>query len=124
MIASALFLGLVGLAASFLPQEILAWAGVSPAPFAVVLVQVLGAVYLGFAFLNWMAKGILIGGIYARPVALGNFFHFAVATVVLVKAILGGGASPVLLAIAVPYAILAAWFGLVLFTSPVPVRAE
>jgi hypothetical protein len=103
MTTSALFMGLLGLAASFLPQEILAAAGMpeeSLPELAVILVQALGALYLGFAILNWMAKGILVGGIYARPLALGNFLHFSVVTVVLVKAIFGDGPSPTLLALA------------------------
>lgn len=127
MAASALFLGLLGLAASFLPQEILAAAGVpadATPPLVVVLVQVVGALYLGFAILNWMAKGILVGGIYARPLALGNFLHFSVVTVVLAKALFGSGPSTVLFALVLPYAVLATGFGVALFTDPLAAKAE
>lgn len=127
MTTSALFMGLLGLAASFLPQETLAAAGVpeeSLPALAVILVQALGALYLGFAILNWMAKGILVGGIYARPLALGNFLHFSVVTVVLVKAIFGEGPNPTLLAFALPYAILATWFGIALFSNPLAATAR
>jgi hypothetical protein len=115
---TALFMGAIGLAASFLPQEILAGAGLPADRLAVVLVQVLGAVYLGFAILNWMARGILIGGVYARPVALGNFLHFGVVAVVLLKALLAGGAATVLGAATVPYAVFGLWFGAVLLRHP------
>ena len=121
MAASALFLGLLGLAATFLPQEILAWAGIAAEttdPTAVLLVQALGAAYLGFAILNWMAKGILIGGIYAKPVALGNFLHFTVIALALVKVAFGGEGSAVLVGATVLYALFAAWFGVVMFTDP------
>jgi len=117
MTVSAAFMALLGLGASFLPQELLSFGGSSPRALPVLVVQVAGAIYLGFAFLNWMARGVLIGGIYARPVALGNFVHFAVVTIVLAKSLLADYAHYVLAA-AVPYALLAVWFGLVLFNHP------
>ena len=45
----------------------------------------MGALYFGFALMNWSAKGSAIGGIYARPVSLGNFAHFFVSTLLLVR---------------------------------------
>ena len=72
MRASAVLLGVVGAATTFLPQEILTRAGAAPVGFSVVLVQIAGALYLGFAVLNWMAQGNIIGGIYSRPVAIGK----------------------------------------------------
>jgi hypothetical protein len=117
MAASALFMGLLGLAASFMPQEILRFFDAPVSLPAVVLLQITGALYLGFAFLNWMARGILIGGIYARPLGLGNFMHFAVVTVTFLK-IVGTQSSLPLLAAAAVYAAIALWFGLVLFTHP------
>src|SRR5256885_11160647 len=75
MRVSALFMGVLGLCGTFLPQEILAYAGGAPRAFEVLAIQVAGALYLGFAFLNWMAQANLIGGIYSRPVAMGNVCH-------------------------------------------------
>ena len=117
MVTSALFMGLLGLGASFLPQEALTYAGYPTKGLAVVFIQVIGALFLGFAFLNWMARGTLIGGIYSRPVAMGNFMHFAVVTIVLLKA-LSAEAAPVFMAATLIYAVLALWFGAVLFTHP------
>jgi hypothetical protein len=116
---SALFLGVLGLIASFMPQEILARYGTPSSALDILLIQVAGALYLGFAILNWMARDILIGGIYARPVALGNFLHFAVVTLTLWKSI-GGGAlrGHEIIAGAIVYSVFAAWFGLVLFGHP------
>ena len=79
MASSAAFMALLGLAASFLPHEIFSFVGSQPSGFPVLIIQVAGALYLAFAILNWMAKGVTIGGIYSRPIALGNFMHFAVA---------------------------------------------
>jgi hypothetical protein len=33
--------------------------------------------------LNWMARANRIGGIYSRPVAMGNFLHFTMGALVL-----------------------------------------
>ena len=118
MSLSAIFMALLGLAASFLPQEFLGMIDVEISRLLVVLVQVTGALYLGFAFLNWMARGVLIGGIYSRPVALGNFMHFAVVAIVLLKSTLVDPIPAVAVAVAV-YAVFAIWFGLVLFTHPI-----
>ena len=119
MYASALFMAILGVAASFFPQEILAYCGSRPEEPGVLLVQITGALYMGFAILNWMARGSLIGGIYGRPVALGNFLHFAVVTVVLLKALAAGQHAPEVVVGAVVYSVMGVWFGLVLFTSPV-----
>lgn len=117
MTASALFTGLLGVAATFLPQEILGAAGAAPATATVVLVQVTGALYLGFAMLNWTAKGVLIGGIYSRPVALGNFLHFAMVTILMLGMLPGQESLPFVAGTLI-YAVFAVWFGLVLFRSP------
>jgi len=120
MIASALFTGLLGVAASFLPQEILAYLGTTPDNGSVLVVQLAGALYLGISMLNWMARANLIGGIYSRPVAMGNFLHFAVGALVLVRAWMDGDAGVVAIPVAGGvYALFAGAFGAVLFTHPV-----
>jgi hypothetical protein len=119
MSLSALFLGILGVAASFFPQEILTHFAIPANALSIVLVQITGALCLGFAILNWMARSVVIGGIYARPVALGNFMHFAVIAITLIRALGSGAARGSGIAIGGGvYLIFAAWFGLVLFTSP------
>ncbi|HUR83649.1 MAG TPA: hypothetical protein VM733_23040 [Thermoanaerobaculia bacterium] len=108
MAASAVVMVLAGLACTFAPQELLAHIGASA--FPPVAVQVAGALYLGFAMINWMAKDSLIGGIYNRPVAVGNLLHFASAAIALLKAQAWIAA--------VVYAIFAIAFAKIVFTSP------
>jgi hypothetical protein len=115
---SAAFMTLLGVTASFLPQELLGWSGSPPGGTGVIAIQVAGALYLGFGMLNWMARPNLIGGVYGRPIALGNFLHFAVVAVVLLKALLAGQLPAAMAAAALAYAAFGAWFGLVLFTHP------
>jgi hypothetical protein len=117
MMTSAAFLAVLGLATSYMPQEVLGLHGTVPDTPTLLLVQMMGALYLGFAILNWTARGILIGGIYARPVALGNFLHFAMVAVMLIKAAIVHGVVPLAISATV-FSVFAIWFGLVLFKPP------
>jgi hypothetical protein len=115
MRASAVFLGVLGASATFLPQEILARAGTTTPGFSVVLVQMAGAAYLGLAMLNWMAQGNVIGGIYSRPVAICNLAHFTIAALALLKAAFAGQRAPEVLAGGAAYAVFAVLFAVVAF---------
>lgn len=119
---SAIAMGLTGLLLEFFPHETLDYLGVSSAGPAPLLMQLTGALYLGFAMTNWMAKGITIGGIYARPLAIGNFMHFVVAALATIKSA-ATGQTPVVWVIAVVYSIFAVLFGIVAFTHPKQAKA-
>ncbi len=118
MIASAALMAVIGLAASFKPQAVLGLHGTVPDNATVLFVQMAGAVYLGFAMLNWAARGILIGGIYARPVALGNFLHFTMVAITLIQAAIAFAAVELAISAGV-FSVFSIWFGLVLFKPPV-----
>ena len=123
LIMSAVFLAILGLGASFLPQEILAYLGAPRQGALPVLVQILGAHYLAFALLNWMAKDSLFGGIYSRPAAMGNFAHFVIGTIVLIKGAVGGQTPGSIWIACGCYALFAGWFGaIIFFGSPVKAR--
>ena len=79
--------------------------------------QLLGAAYLGFAFLNWMNRGASMGGIYGRPLTMPNFLHFATAAITLVKLAQGRPDSLLIVAAAVT-SFFAVWFGAVVFSPP------
>ena len=119
MSVSAIVLGTIGLLLSFLPDEILQYAGVSSVSFLPVILQVLGAAYLGFAMLNWMARGNLLGGVYSRPVAIGNLMHFIVGGMALLKAAYAGPESVALWIAGAVYAVLAILYASVTFTHPI-----
>lgn len=122
MSASAAFTGILGIAASFFSHEVLALIGASVETQTVTIVQVLGALYLGFAFLNWYLRGFVIGGIYNRPLALGNMLHFSVVAITLIKVALTYQQAA-LWAFTTAYLVFSVWFGAVLF-SPAPVRPD
>lgn len=117
MMASAVAMAAAGVVASFLPQELLSATGAQASSGAVLAVQMAGALYVGFAAVNWTARGVLIGGIYARPLALGNFFHFAIGAITLIKLVIAAP-NPTLIAVTTPYLLFALWFGRVLFRPP------
>ena len=123
MSASAAFMGVLGIVASFFSQEILAFVGATVETQTVLIVQILGALYLGFAFLNWYMRGFVMGGIYNRPLGLGNMLHFAVVSVTLIKATFALD-SIAMWAISAAYVVFAVWFGLVLFSSPPTIRSN
>jgi len=114
----------LGVVASFLPQEIATHFGARPDAQIVLVIQITGALYLGFAALNWMAKAVLIGGIYSRPVALGNFLHFGVVAMVLVKSLLNGYRANDVIVETALYSFFAVGFGLALFTHPISLNQE
>lgn len=118
MTISAVFLALLGLVTLFAPAEVLSVHGTAPDNATKLLIQMMGALYLGFAILNWTARGNLIGGIYSRPVALGNLWHFLIVGILLIKAAIVFAAVPLVIS-AATFTLFAAWFGLVIFRAPV-----
>ncbi|MBV9069471.1 MAG: hypothetical protein JO093_03195 [Acidobacteria bacterium] len=115
MAASALFLGIAGVAALFAPDEILRAAGIPSSPFLPPLVQLCAALLLGFAMTNWMTKGSRVGGIYNRPIAVGNLLNFAVGAITLDRFALRGHEAWPMLVFATVYTLFAVAFGLVVF---------
>jgi hypothetical protein len=119
MTISSLAMGVVGLGLTFLPKEIAAYLmGVENAGIAIIL-QILGALYFAFAMLNWTAKGNLIGGIYGRPIAIGNLTHFTVAAMAVIKAYISLGLFW-LVPLSIVYSIFALLFAKIFITHPVP----
>lgn len=120
MILSALMMGAIGTLLEFFPHEVLnSIQAAADGPMA-LFVQITGALYLGFAMTNWMAKGVLIGGIYARPLAIGNFLHFVVGTLALTKFSLSSPPLKAMWLLTLVYALFASLFGFVFFTNPAP----
>ena len=83
---SSILLFIAGLAALFAPDELsLLLDPAAPRAMAMVI-QLLGGSLVGFALLNWMSRRNRIGGIYARPLGLGNLMLFATAALTLGRA--------------------------------------
>jgi hypothetical protein len=102
--ASTLLLAGLGLAFLIAPAE--TTAALLPGAAAPILAQLLGAALLGFASMNWIARGSALGGIYGRAVVAANQAHFVIGALVLVRRAFDGG-SP-----ATAFWLLAAVYGL------------
>ena len=118
MTTSAVFLGLLGVTLQFLPTEILSNLGVEVNSINKLVLQMLGALYLGFAMLNWMGKNNLIGGVYSRPVAIGNFTHFTIGAITLIKLVFTQGET-IFIITGIFYTLFALAFFKIVFTHPI-----
>ena len=116
MTACSLLLGATGIFALFLPDVLLSAQGVEPTEALSVLVQLMGALYFGFAIMNWTAKDSAIGGVYARPVSLANFSHFLTGALLLAKNLFDEF-SPLMLIVTVVYVVFAACFYWLVFRA-------
>jgi hypothetical protein len=116
MTAVALFCACIGLGLLVAPQEAAQWLGERAG--GSVLTQLLGAAFLGFGGLNWVARRSVIGGIYGRAVVVCNQVHFSVGALLLGRQTVGGGvhAAPYWIAITL-YVFGAALFNWLLFGS-------
>ena len=119
MISSCVFLATLGITFTFIPDEIISGLNVTPNQISTLSLQLLGALYLGFAILNWMAKGTIIGGIYNRPITIGNFMHFAVGALALIKIVTKIHTHlEIVVSLTVVYSVFAILFGYVFRTNP------
>lgn len=119
MAASAILMGTAGISLLFLPDEIATYFGFESSGFNALPLQVMGALYFSFALLNWMAKGNIIGGIYSKPVAMGNFAYFFIAGLSIIKTAFAYQEILVLWIAGIIYAIFAILFAIVGFGNPI-----
>jgi len=120
MTTCSIVMGLTGISLSFVPLEIMGCLGLESSKSLLFLLQILGALYFGFAMLNWMTKSSLIGAIYNRPIAIANFSHFLIAGLALTKGVLTNPGLPLVIQIAAGvYIVFAVSFGIILFRHPV-----
>lgn len=122
MMTSSAILAVGGLTALFAPHELAAALG-APIAGSGVPIQLLGSAYFASAIANWTGKDKPIGGIYSRPLSLGNFVHFMIGTLVLLNRVLAGEISAALVAAGAVYAVLAIGFGRLAFGGSAAVKA-
>ncbi len=115
MTACAILLGITGIVLTFFPQEIsIAVNSIDADP---IVLQIIGALYFGFAMLNWTAKDNLIGGIYGRPIAIGNFTHFMIGAFALLKFAVRNSTTTIWI-LAIVYILFAVAFGYIFTHHP------
>ena len=119
MTASAIFLAIIGVILSFLPNETADYFNAESNLITILFLKIMSALYLGFGILNWMAKGTLIGGIYNRPIAIGNLMHFGVGAIALIKVVSNIEThSGIIISLTAVYLIFALLFAYIFKTNP------
>jgi hypothetical protein len=113
MVASGVWLALAGIACLFAPAE--TGAALGGDGIDALFVELLGALFIASAAANWTARGSMIGGIYARPLSVGNFFHFVIGATVLSKKISAENFSLLYVLVTMVYLVFAIAFALLLF---------
>lgn len=83
MSGSAGLLAVLGIAVAFAPDA--AADALSLPAGAVVGAPLAAGGLMGFAAVNWVGRGAIYGGIYGRPIVLGNFVHAMVLATTLVS---------------------------------------
>lgn len=126
MVSSAAILGAAGVALLFAPAELARLvAGSSPgtAQSPTLPLQLWAAALLGLGAVNWIGRGLMLGGIYGRALVLGNLVHWFVAALVLLRAALDRPSAPALWAATALVGALAFLFYRLMRRHPVPSAA-
>jgi hypothetical protein len=119
MIISAIFLAVNGFGFTFFPNEIAGLLINDDNYIFILILQILGALYLGFSILNWMSKASLIGGIYNKPILIGNLLHFFTASMALIKLTFKVETNlQLIFSYTIIYSLFTLFFGYVFFTNP------
>lgn len=119
--SSAVALGFLGVVLIFAPDVAVGLLLAENNYESMLAAQLLGALYFGFAMINWMSKSNLIGGIYNRPLAVGNFTHFMIGGITLAKLILANPGLPYSIwTLGIVYGVYGVSFALILFRHPLP----
>ena len=118
MTSSALLMIGAGLICSFLPHELAQWLEISGDQTVPMILKIVGALYFAFGMVNWTAKDTLLGGIYGRPVVIGNLSHFVIGALALLKGVSLQSHPPVVIVLTAFYTIYAVLFGSIFFRTP------
>ena len=112
---SAIVLFIAGGATLFAPEELARALDPSASRGLAVIIQLVGSGFLGFALINWMSRRNKIGGIYARPLGMGNLLLFATAALTLGKAAMAESLPLAAIGVCAVLAVLAASFAWLVF---------
>jgi hypothetical protein len=118
MTCAAIVSGLAGMACLFLPTEIVHLYDPAAGEAGGLVVQLLGAGFMGFAVLDWVSRQAPLGGIYGRPVVITNHTHFGIGSLLLVRAAIGQPENVVIWVTLAAYALFAIAFSIILFGPP------
>jgi hypothetical protein len=91
MITNGLLNGITGLALIFLPADLLVLVDDSTSRLAILITSLLGAALFGIGMLNYLGRNAIFGGIYGKPILMGNLVFHTVVAINMVKFAWGSG---------------------------------
>jgi hypothetical protein len=118
MTFSAVLFGALGVTGLFLPGEITDLIGFHPD--ATLPVQMFAGALCGMASLNWMGRGAVYGGIYGRPIVVGNLGFGLISASNLLSAATGGAAGSWAWVLAGLFGLHTLGFGRLMYRPPWP----
>ena len=110
----AILMAIAGIAMLFLGDEVMALLNV---PSSQLVNALIAALYFGFATTNWHSKNLTIGGVYGRPLVLGNLSHTLIGSISLIK-IANDHSTSTTIILAIIYSIFALTFTWLMYTHP------
>jgi hypothetical protein len=94
---------------------VLARFAIEPGAAVLPLAQLYGAALFGLAITSWVARTMLLGGIYGKAVVAGGFGHALVGVFALLHAVRAASGNSFLWLVCALYAMLAIAFGTLMF---------
>ena len=116
--ASGVVLFVLGIVLNFAPQETARLLGAGESTGVVLIIQTLAGALGGMGILDWFSRANRVGGIYGRPLALGNLLLFGIAAISLWRAV-GVGGVPRVVAAVVASGLALDWAWLLFVHDPV-----
>jgi hypothetical protein len=115
MEGTAIVLGVAALSLIFAPELALARLSIAPTPAASALAQLYGAAMFGLAMTSWIARTMLLGGIYGKAVVSGGFAHALVGAFALAQMLRASSGNALVWVACAVYVLLAIGFGTLMF---------
>ena len=113
----ALVLGAAALVLIVAPELVIVRFAMEPRAGALLVGQLYGGALFGLAMTAWLARTMLLGGIYGRSIVVGGFAHALVGAFALAHVLRASFANALVWGALVVYAALAAWFAALMFGS-------
>ena len=110
----AILMAIAGIGVLFLGDEVTALLNIQSSPLINAL---LAALFFGFATTNWHSKNLTIGGVYGRPLVLGNLSHTLIGSISLIK-IANDTSTLTTIILTIIYSIFALAFTWLMYTHP------
>ena len=115
MEGTAIVLGVAALSLVFAPELALARLSIAPTPAASMLAQLYGAALFGLAMTSWLARTMLLGGIYGKAVVSGGFAHALAGAFALLHTLPAASGNVLVWGACTVYVLLAIGFATLMF---------